>query len=440
MLLRSLVNTNPILSESGIAKAVALKNNLLALQRKNLSEEPINQPNASQAYERSDYSKLMVSKVIETIDYVLKYNQINYWGFIANKMKNLFNVLDYQRNTKMPEVFNQESYELIRLINAAFKEGDLKCDLTEDALTLRKEQLSSDQNQDLNNSLNNAINWLEQKLKQYFYILNQDTFTSHTEHFLKKMDQLLHDINTDSCLDFTNQKSDCIKLLEEIKQLPYQGLKVDKSLYINAKLPYLLNPSFVTYIEYRRTCLPKLLNVERCMNRRLLEAKLPLFKNVYSYIHECFSFEMHGQLNTSVCELITSLNSQLYAYQKNDENNFVKRLFSPTDANKMNLSINALNEIAGISKDNTQTPTYMAFNAFTIVMRAAIDNDKLPTNVGNLSRLTNLFAFDLLNLCFSTNETNDITLLHELNNYEIEFDLPLTQKKVSTCVSQFTLN
>jgi hypothetical protein len=375
----------------------------------------------------SDYSRTMVGNVLKVIDLLIQNNNIFYWKNESNRAEllKLIDVLDGEKGTFVPEVFNAQSCKLANIILASLENIKLEEDICSAALLPVKAIIKPDV------IIKTMSENLKHKIQLYVIFINNERATKRCSEIVGELENQFTLLEAEA-KDLTQENYELFKakyldiypkLLEQLNDLPYARI-CNASNFVDAKKPYQLKSEDTFSKGNRGFCAWMIILAEKDLNLLLMANGLPLLTPIHDHYSHIFSQSERDEAERQFAVYVEELKKAALEYKTGDHlGNAVIRLFKSVNAEKVKCVTQLVEEAYTRLNDDKASVGIRAFDVFKATLLASSKNQAISSkekiSVGELSKLVNRFGLKFLAFSFlSINETNDSGILKALEKYE----------------------
>lgn len=414
---------NPsLITDAGRNKLKNVLNKLTTLQSKMLTEAPFvtdaKSRSKQQGYQRSEHSRKMVANTIKIVSLILEDSSMGLTSK-SNEILNLVSFLDDNKNTYIPEIYNQESKELAEIIFEVVNNFSIKDDFTSAARGL---MTSVDPEKILTTMKVN----LGHRLRMY------KVFETNMQDY-EKMQNILQTIMAiNEKLDDSNQVLDeefvekyeigCENIIKQVQTLPYVRI-LNAGSFTNKSEPYQLLSSEVETAGNRGNCIVQLISMESFLNQKLISQGMPTVHTAYDFYISRYSNLKSSELTSKYLKIVEDLGKQIDSFVHGAHFTGFFGSFKTVDPDKVVAAQFMLQNIKLLEKELERDPLgFVAIKAFKFTLDATMENQRIckdkNISLGQLSTITTDVGLALFAISFfETDETTDKGIQKRLTRY-----------------------
>lgn len=409
-----------IFTEDGLKWVEELETELKKIQAtKMATAAESKKENFELSHERSEYSKKMIAELLKQIHELTKHNDPNYWASFwhVNKAyefgKVLFDTLDGNKGTRIPEVFNRESYEMTAALASMLKKVDLTKHFHSDVIDVFNKSPTVGASELLTpaESLSLAVHYLKIKLRLY------DMFNANGQQdklvvIDVKIEALKMKLKSEMSLE--SYRSEIKELLKLVRALTYLEFVTDnKQAFLNRSKPFTPDPDKFEIRKTRVEYLQKLLDLEETFNRQQVKNEQGRVNIIFNKIKVKLSVDKMAGQKKIIKRKKKSLREDISEYKKSSG------LF--TSKEKLAVAEDILKPIISIDSNNFSKRSVAAFQS---LLKAAVKNDSICSasgkHPGRLATFTALESCDFFSSIMKANETNDSELAELIKQHDLK--------------------
>lgn len=376
----------------------------------------------------SDHSRRMIEDIIKVLGLLCEHNEIGYWKKEDNvlALTKLVDFIDNETGTQVPEVFNEQTYQLGKKIIEAFKQIKFSEDVNTLVL-IALETISGKPERLIATMQKN----LERKLKLYEMFQRSKRETEKMQAVklsiatrMQTLEESAKNLTSDTYAAFQRTYEEtCRALLSEIEALEDYTSLCHPDLFINTPTPHKLSPEQIKTQGNRSDCIQSLIAGETRVNAILLSSHFAKILLVHDHYAASFSSDQFAKLSQDFKDLKKEFFDMLDLYLTGDHlyrsgNFFVglAKKINGINSDKKKCVENLKIEVDAIFASTRPDYSICAksFEIFKAIYTAIGVNEaiakKKEISLGETSKIFNLFTLKFLSFALEVNQSNDSSL------------------------------